>query len=104
MQDRGVGFVFQSYALFKHMTLAENIAFGPRTRKLDMDVDARWGSDARSFVMLQPNCIISAIYATSELWGQTQIWCSCIWETQGPHCLGCQGRPGMAQAPRYGLG
>ena len=26
--QRGVGFVFQHYALFKHMTVAENIAFG----------------------------------------------------------------------------
>ena len=26
--DRGVGFVFQHYALFGHMTVAENIAFG----------------------------------------------------------------------------
>ena len=25
---RGVGFVFQHYALFRHMTIAENIAFG----------------------------------------------------------------------------
>ena len=41
-----MGFVFQSYALFKHMTLAENIAFGPRTRKLDMDIDGRWASPA----------------------------------------------------------
>ncbi len=29
---RGVGFVFQHYALFKHMTIAENIAFGLRAR------------------------------------------------------------------------
>ncbi|MFN8562020.1 MAG: ABC transporter ATP-binding protein [Anaerolineae bacterium] len=27
-QQRGVGFVFQNYSLFKHMTVAENIAFG----------------------------------------------------------------------------
>jgi sulfate transport system ATP-binding protein len=27
-QERGVGFVFQSYALFKHMTVRKNIAFG----------------------------------------------------------------------------
>ena len=27
-QDRGVGFVFQHYALFNHMTVARNIAFG----------------------------------------------------------------------------
>jgi sulfate transport system ATP-binding protein len=30
---RGVGFVFQQYALFKHMTLAKNIAFGLDVRK-----------------------------------------------------------------------
>jgi len=28
VSERGVGFVFQHYALFKHMTVAENIAFG----------------------------------------------------------------------------
>ena len=27
-QQRGVGFVFQNYSLFKHMTVAQNIAFG----------------------------------------------------------------------------
>jgi sulfate transport system ATP-binding protein len=27
-RERGVGFVFQHYALFRHMTVAENIAFG----------------------------------------------------------------------------
>ncbi|TVR48097.1 MAG: sulfate ABC transporter ATP-binding protein [Puniceicoccaceae bacterium] len=29
---RGVGFVFQHYALFRHMTVADNIAFGIRAR------------------------------------------------------------------------
>ncbi len=28
VQGRGIGFVFQSYALFRHMTVAKNIAFG----------------------------------------------------------------------------
>ena len=32
-QKRGVGFVFQHYAAFKHMTVRENIAFGLRVRK-----------------------------------------------------------------------
>jgi sulfate transport system ATP-binding protein len=32
-QERGVGFVFQHYAAFKHMTVRENIAFGLRIRK-----------------------------------------------------------------------
>ena len=27
-RDRGIGFVFQHYALFRHMTVADNIAFG----------------------------------------------------------------------------
>ena len=30
---RGVGFVFQQYALFKHMTVAQNVAFGLDVRK-----------------------------------------------------------------------
>jgi sulfate transport system ATP-binding protein len=32
-QERGVGFVFQHYAAFKHMTVRENIAFGLKIRK-----------------------------------------------------------------------
>ena len=31
-RDRNVGFVFQHYALFRHMTVFENIAFGLRVR------------------------------------------------------------------------
>ena len=32
-QDRGVGFVFQHYAAFKHMTVYDNVAFGMKIRK-----------------------------------------------------------------------
>ena len=32
-QDRGVGFVFQHYAAFKHMTVRDNVAFGLKVRK-----------------------------------------------------------------------
>jgi sulfate transport system ATP-binding protein len=32
-QERGVGFVFQHYAAFKHMTVSENIAFGLTIRR-----------------------------------------------------------------------
>ncbi|MDE1159440.1 MAG: sulfate/molybdate ABC transporter ATP-binding protein [Neorhizobium sp.] len=32
VQERNVGFVFQHYALFRHMTVAENIGFGLRVR------------------------------------------------------------------------
>ena len=33
IQEREIGFVFQNYALFKHMTVYENIAFGLDVRK-----------------------------------------------------------------------
>jgi sulfate transport system ATP-binding protein len=32
-QERGIGFVFQHYAAFTHMTVGENVAFGLRIRK-----------------------------------------------------------------------
>jgi sulfate transport system ATP-binding protein len=34
IQRRGVGFVFQHYALFRHMTVRDNIAFGLKVRRL----------------------------------------------------------------------
>ncbi|MBL8264557.1 MAG: sulfate/molybdate ABC transporter ATP-binding protein [Xanthomonadaceae bacterium] len=45
LRERNVGFVFQHYALFRHMTVAENIAFGlrsrPRARRPDKATIAR---------------------------------------------------------------
>ncbi|MCW3015290.1 MAG: cysA [Solirubrobacterales bacterium] len=32
-QQRGIGFVFQHYAAFKHMTVRDNVAFGLKVRK-----------------------------------------------------------------------
>jgi sulfate/thiosulfate transport system ATP-binding protein len=41
-QRRDVGFVFQHYAAFKHMTVAKNVAFGLTIRKRPKDeIDAR---------------------------------------------------------------
>jgi sulfate transport system ATP-binding protein len=36
-RERKVGFVFQHYALFRHMTVAENIGYGLRVRKIPKD-------------------------------------------------------------------
>src|SRR5205823_12292024 len=35
VQDRRVGFVFQHYALFRHMTVRQNVGFGLRVRKVE---------------------------------------------------------------------
>jgi len=37
VQQRGIGFVFQHYAAFKHMTVRDNIAFGLKIRKTPRD-------------------------------------------------------------------
>ncbi len=35
-QQRGAGFVFQNYSLFRHMTVAENVEFGLQVRKVSV--------------------------------------------------------------------
>ncbi|HLF11853.1 MAG TPA: ATP-binding cassette domain-containing protein [Gammaproteobacteria bacterium] len=40
-QQRGVGFVFQNYSIFRHMTVAENIEFGLRIRKVPKEERTR---------------------------------------------------------------
>jgi sulfate transport system ATP-binding protein len=41
-QKRGIGFVFQHYAAFKHMTVRDNVAFGLKIRKTPKErVDSR---------------------------------------------------------------
>ena len=36
--ERGIGFVFQNYALFRYMTVYENIAFGLEIKKMPQDL------------------------------------------------------------------
>ncbi len=52
-QQRKVGFVFQHYALFKHMTVAKNIAFGLEIQKRPKQVIAAKVSELIGLVKLQ---------------------------------------------------
>jgi putative spermidine/putrescine transport system ATP-binding protein len=50
--DREVNTVFQDYALFPHMTVAENVEYGLRVRKVPKDERARRRSEALEIVRL----------------------------------------------------
>jgi sulfate transport system ATP-binding protein len=53
VQRRSVGFVFQSYALFKHMNVRDNIAFGLRVRKVPKHVVVKRVTDLLALVQLE---------------------------------------------------
>src|SRR5947209_1158183 len=52
-QKRGVGFVFQHYAAFKHMTVRQNVAFGLKVRKRPKDEIAVRVDELLSLVQLE---------------------------------------------------
>jgi sulfate transport system ATP-binding protein len=49
---RGVGFVFQHYALFRHMTVFENVAFGLRVRRRNRPSRGEIAERVRSLLKL----------------------------------------------------
>ncbi|HEV8104249.1 MAG TPA: sulfate ABC transporter ATP-binding protein, partial [Gaiellaceae bacterium] len=52
-QKRGVGFVFQHYAAFKHMTVRDNVAFGLKVRKQPADEVRKRVGDLLALVQLE---------------------------------------------------
>jgi multiple sugar transport system ATP-binding protein len=52
--DRGVGMVFQSYALYPHMTVRENLAFGLKIKKVDKKTLDERVSQASGMLGLDP--------------------------------------------------
>ena len=53
-ESRKMSMIFQSYALWPHMTVAENIVYGLRLRKLDRDTIARKLAAILSTTRLEP--------------------------------------------------
>jgi len=52
--ERGLGIVFQSYALFPHMTVADNVAFGLEMRRVPVDERRRRVGQTLELVHLAP--------------------------------------------------
>jgi ABC-type Fe3+/spermidine/putrescine transport system ATPase subunit len=52
-EDRDIGMVFQDYALWPHMTVAQNIGFGLRLRRISRPETARKIDEALSLVHLE---------------------------------------------------
>lgn len=53
-KDRDIAFVFQSYALYPHMTVYENIAFGLKMRKMDKETIDKKVKEAAEVLDLTP--------------------------------------------------
>src|SRR6266581_1923400 len=54
VQERRVGFVFQHYALFRHMSVRQNVAFGLAVRKEPKEALAKRVNELLDLVHLSP--------------------------------------------------
>jgi sulfate/thiosulfate transport system ATP-binding protein len=54
VQERQVGFVFQHYALFRHMTVRQNVSFGLRVRKEPKDEQIRRVDELLELIQMRP--------------------------------------------------
>jgi len=52
-EDRGIGFVFQTYALFPHMNVFDNVTYGPRVKAWEEKKAASLGRETLEMVKLQ---------------------------------------------------
>jgi sulfate transport system ATP-binding protein len=53
VQERRVGFVFQHYALFRHMSVLDNVAFGPRVRGVSKEAREKKAKELLHLVGLE---------------------------------------------------
>lgn len=52
-EDRGIGFVFQTYALFPHMNVFDNVTYGPRVKAWEEKRAASLGRETLEMVKLE---------------------------------------------------
>ena len=69
IEERGVGMVFQNYALFPHLSAEENVAYGPKMRE---DPDGKIGQIVRQMLSLAAFPLDRAKAMPSELSGGMQ--------------------------------
>src|SRR6188508_1993433 len=53
-KDRDIAMVFQNYALYPHMTVAENMSFGLRLKKMPKEEIARRVQQAARILSIEP--------------------------------------------------
>jgi iron(III) transport system ATP-binding protein len=68
-EDRNIGMVFQSYAVWPHMTVFDNVAYGLRVRRAASDIVKKRTMQALELVGLAP---LADRYATKLSGGQRQ--------------------------------
>jgi ABC-type sugar transport system ATPase subunit len=51
-EDRDIGFVFQTFALFPHMTAWNNVIYGPKVKGFDMTQASTVGHEVLEMVKL----------------------------------------------------
>ncbi len=85
-RERNVGFVFQHYALFRHMTVADNIGYGLRVRKAHK-ARIRWTAFIRA-----ASWTSTFDPATCDLRSRAAPESMCAWPRSSAPALSC-GRP-----------
>ena len=77
-QERGIGFVFQHYAAFKHMTVRDNVAFGLTIRKRPKDeikaTRRRAARDRRPRRLPRPLPVAALAAASASAWRSPARW------------------------------